>query len=226
MDERAQMAAQVGPLVRRSRAGDENAMAQITLIGQRARKGDKRAMYSAKMIEAYAKAHPPEETNILQIGQDMPTPMVMDSPAGDSRVTVIAGESDASDAAPPLPRGALDGVCDPDHFVDRIAQAGSYKNGIDAVAVVLAAKRPLTRDMIEDIAENDLDEKEGQIFLFGVARCTPEDWAKTAPSLNEKGRKYLTLGQCFGRARRLQAIRHPRVRLSSLDPVVGWELGE
>jgi hypothetical protein len=220
-----QIVDQAAALVRRSRAGDQNAMAQIFLIGQNARKGDKRAKYSAQAIQQYIQDNPPETTNIVRIGDE--PPVIMDSP-DISRRAMMHGEDGSNEIAskPTLPRGALSGVCDPDHYADVIVKASEFQNGIDAAAVVLAAGRMLTRDAIDDIVESDLGEKEAKIFLFGVMRCTPEDWEKTAPNLNDQGKKYLTLGQCFGRARRLQAIRQPSTRISKFAPVAGWELGE
>jgi hypothetical protein len=222
MSEAERIAAEVPALVRRSYAGDQNAMADLYLIGQRARKGDKRARYSYQLIEKYAKEHPPEEASFVRT--DMPQPIIMETPEGGSSESAIEVHGD--DLPTVMPRGTLDGICDPEHFAERIVNASRYRYGIDAAAVVLAAGKPLTVEVIEDIAENDLGPKESEIFLYGVRRCTADDWDQTAPHLNSNGQKYLTLGQCFGRARRLQALRHPRTRISQYAPVLGWELGE
>jgi len=213
------IADQVSALVRRSRVGDENAMAMIYRVGQEARKGNPKAARAAAAIEAYAKANPPTPLSI-----DMPKPVIADPPVA-ADAGVVVWQDNAEARKPPLPRGALQGVLDPDHFCDVIAGAARYRFGVDAAATVLATGQPLTRGAIESVAEK-FDEKPAKIFLYGVSRCTQDDWERAAPAMNGDGRYYLVVGQCFGRARRLQALRQPGSRIGAYSKVAGWELGE
>ncbi len=205
-------------LVRRSRVGDQNAMALIYRVGEEARKGNAKAIEAAKAIEEFAKKNPSTAVSI-----DMPKPVIADTQETGG---VVVWKADTEKNKPALPRGALHGVLDPDHFCDVIAGAARYRFGLDAASVVLASGPMLTKDAIDAIVDEVFDEKTGKIFLYGVVRCAPDDYDKAAQYLNTAGRQFLTVGQCFGRARKLQALRQPRSRIGAYSQVAGWELGE
>ena len=68
--------------------------------------------------------------------------------------------------------------------------------------------------------------KTAAVFFHGVRFPTEASWKEVAPHLDPPMRRCLAVGQCVGRARRLQAVRMPRSRISGYSEVAGWELGE
>lgn len=64
------------------------------------------------------------------------------------------------------------------------------------------------------------------MYLYGVQFCSDDDWQRAAPRLQGPMRLCMMIGQCVGRARKLQAIRMPKSSISRFSEVAGWELGE
>jgi hypothetical protein len=227
---------QAAKLVRRTRAGDQNAMAIVYRIGEEARKGNKRASLAAKAVKQYIQQNPGEPG--FTLGAEPPA--VMDASPSTAIVVaspvaaIVSGGPDPESRKPVLPPGSLEGILDPSALAIVVMRVLPYQHGLAAAATVLASGPLLTADVIDGILgaltptesnEDELDAAE-RMFHNGVRFCTPEDWRKVGRGLDEGGRKAFLVGQCVGRARRLQAVRMPRGRIGVLSKVAGWELGE
>jgi len=207
-------------LVRRTRAGDQIARATIYRIGEETRKGSNpRAREAFALVQRYIADHPATQ---FVLGTE--PPIVMDPPKVQARRRV-----DPEARKPPLPRGILDGLFDADQFGISILRAAQYRHGLRAAATVLAGGPLLGNDTVKQIGVSQFGDERGaptQLFFYGVQFCGEDMWKETAPALDPNGRRCLAIGQCVGAARKLQAVRMPRSRISAYSEVAGWELGE
>jgi hypothetical protein len=64
------------------------------------------------------------------------------------------------------------------------------------------------------------------LFFHGVKNCSDEELRRTGKNLDDYLRKPLIIGQCIGRAWRIQAVRRAGSRIGAYSPAVGWEMGE
>jgi len=215
----AAMASEAASLVRRSRAGDQNAQALIAMVGREARKGVPRARTAFELLRQYIDANPPQE---FALGTE--PALVMDPPKVSLVKTKPAKKMDPELRKPPLPRGSLEGLFYPDQMAICILRACAYRHGLQGAAVVLAGGPPLTNDRVEEIGSSNFG-KDTDEFFYGVRFCGEGAWKEVAPSLDLMGQQCLAVGQCIGRARKIQALRRGG-RISSVSPTVGWELGE
>lgn len=206
-------------LVRRARAGDQNAMALIQQIGVAARRGvsrKARAAYTA--IKHYIDTHPVGKAKRFGIFAFGSEPAVIpELPAADPELS-----------KPPMPKGALDGLFDPERFEVCVVRACKYRHGLPAAALVLAAGPPLVAPIVRGIGESIFgdDEQRSEIFFHGVQFCGDDERKKLASSLDAAGRRSLVTGQCVGRAARIQAVRQPGSLIGRYSAVAGWEFGE
>jgi hypothetical protein len=224
------MVDQAASLVRRSRAGDENAMAMLVKIGQAARQGSSpRAQSAFTAIKQYIERNPAQP---FTLGAD--TVAVADAPLMPSASSPSTSRAlgrplkvDPEKKKPPLPRGIFDRLFNPDDFALVVIRACQFRNGLPAAAVVLASGPPLTNAAIRQIGESNFgsDTSTGT-FYHGVKNPTDDDWAGVAPYLDPPLRRCLAIGQCVGRARRIQAVRQRGSSITAYSECVGWELGE
>lgn len=71
------------------------------------------------------------------------------------------------------------------------------------------------------------DTPEKQAFLQGLILFHDSDRLEViGRRFDDLQRKIIDIGQMFGKARALQHVRSPQLRISDYFPVVGWELGE
>lgn len=205
---------QAAALVRRTRAGDQNAWATIYRVGEEARKGQPTARRAFAAIQNFIDTTPAEE---FMLGGE--PPIVMDTPA--------AQQQDAERSKQSLPRGALDDIYDTDVTARVIAGAWRFKHGMNAAALVLAGGPPLNAGLIAEIAQKAFQDPQSQrLYLYGVQYSSEEEWKQIAPRLDVANRLCLMIGQCVGRARKLQMLRSPKGNVSDYSSVAGWELGE
>lgn len=129
------MPQQAVALVRRTRAGDQNAWATIYRIGEEARKGQPRARQAFELIKRFIERSPAAE---YTLGAE--TAVVMDTPAG--------SVADPEASKPMLPKGSLSQILDTDVTARVIANAWKYKNGMPGAAVALAAGPPLVEPLV------------------------------------------------------------------------------
>ncbi len=228
---------QAAGLVRRTRAGDQNAQATIYRIGEEARKGkNRRVVAMAAAIKQYMDTHPPVEFTLgaePAIIADTPQPTKQTSTAlATTRRAPLVSQKDKAKAAlearkPPLPRGIFDRLFDPEHFALVIVHACKYRNGLPAAAVVLASGPPLTGHAIRELGYSQFGSDEASsIFFHGVKYHGEDAWNEVAPHIDPALRRSLAVGQCVGRARRIQAVRMPKSQISAYSLGAGWELGE
>lgn len=128
---------------------------------------------------------------------------------------------------PNLPRGALSRIFDQDVFPVVVVKACQYRDGLAAAAVVLASGPSLTKDVVQDIGNSMFGSDETTAaFFHGVKFCTDADLREAGKNFPVGLRRPLVVGQCVGRAWRLQAVRRPGSRIGMYAPVAGWEMGE
>ncbi len=215
------LASTAASLVTRARAGDQNAAAMIRRVGEEARQGNNsKASAAYAAIERFIKKNAARE--FVLGAEDEP------EPSNDSIVAAASVvQTDPEANKPAMPPGALDGILDPETFVTAVLGACRYRHGLNAAALVLASGPPLTKDAVEGICASNFEGDEGrQLFAHGVRFSSDLDWRRAAPSLQPHHRRCLAIGQCVGRARRIQMVRQPGSPISRAWPSIGWELGE
>jgi len=234
----AELVDRAASLVRRTRAGDQNAQATIYGIGEEARKNkNRRVVEMAAAIKRYMESHPFAE---FTLGAE--PAIIVDTPLSSARPTRSEGSSTAlatrqsasmqrrpnpEAKKPLLPRGILDQLFDPELFALVVIRACGYRDGLAAAATVLAAGPPLTSPVIRELGYSQFGSDEASsIFFHGVKYPGKETWDEVAPHLDVPLRRCLAVGQCVGRARNLQAVRQRGSSISAYSPVAGWELGE
>ena len=218
-------------LVRRTRAGDQNAQATLYRIGEESRKGaNPRAAAIARAIKQYIDQNPPKD---FVLGAE--PALLADTPEGASQSTALAvraapGKLTAAQIEakkPAIPRGLFDKLFDPEFFALVIVRACGYKNGLPAAAVVLASGPLLTAPVVQQLGISQFGSDESSaVFFHGVKFSSEDTWAEVAPHLDPFMKRCLAVGQCVGRARKIQAVRMPKSSISNYSPVAGWELGE
>lgn len=209
-------------LVRRSRAGDQNATATLLRIGEEARKGGARAVAAFQAAKAYIDQNPAEN---FQLGIEEPV-LIADTTSQGEVPVLPKSKTNAEQRKPVVPRGLFDKLFSPDLTALCIVRACHYKNGMPAAAAVLASGPPLDNAAIRQFgAENFGSEDARSTFFHGVKHPDVETWDAVAPQLEMPLRRCLAIGQCFGRARSIQAVR-AGAPVSTISPVAGWELGE
>ena len=232
-------------LVRRTRAGDQNAWAMIYRIGEEARRGgNRRAEAMAQAIKQQLAGATDNDMEmedgpaLIMDGPRTAAPHRKAAPASASanmgadapgRVHATARDKAAAIEAkkPPVPRGLFDGLHDPNQMAEVILNACKYRNGLQAAAVLLAAGPPLTNLRLGEICKTTFGSEESQgAFIHGVKHSDDQTWEELAPQLDLPLKRCLAIGQCLGRARRIQDLRRPKSRISDYSAVAGWELGE
>ena len=230
MSASASLVDQAASLVRRTRAGDQNAQATIYRIGEESRKGhNPRAASIALAIKRYIEKNPPKD---FVLGAE-PALLANSPDGGQSTALAVRAEPAKLTAAqieakkPPVPRGLFDKLFDPELFALVVVRACGYRNGLPAAAVVLATGPLLTSPVVQQLGISQFGSDEASaIFFHGVKFCGDDPWAEVAPHLDPFMKRCLAVGQCVGRARKIQAVRMPKSSISSYSPVAGWECGE
>lgn len=215
-------------LVRRARAGDQNATAMILRVGEEARRGNnRRATVAFTAIQDYIDRNPAQD---FVLGAEGGAAIIMDPPNGGSVALVASTPPTAKEIEarkPPLPRGIFDKLFDPDWSALVIVKACQYRNGLPATAAVLASGPPLTNTAIKAFGASQFGSEEStSVFFHGVRFSGDDAWAELAPHLDPPLRRCLAIGQCVGRARKIQQVREKGSSISAFSPTVGWELGE
>lgn len=227
-----QVSQHAAALVRRARAGDQNAMALIKKVGVMARSGSAKAKEAYAAIQKFIKHNPiensgeaPNKGGPFGFGGS-PSGIIPPAPLG---YVQIAGEESASPQErqlPPLPKGALQHLFNPDYLVVTIVKAFRYRNGLDACAVVLASGPSLSADEVEEIGTSGFgSDATTQAFFMGVKFPLPGDLGR-ARDLDRQLKRAFLVGQCIGRAWRIQAVRRKGSRIGVWCPMAGWEMGE
>lgn len=224
----AQVAAQAVSWVNRARAGDQVAMADLkkARILVESGKANRRTKIVFEAAAKYIKSNP--ASGVTAAAQKLGAPAEMSNEA-------ILVDADAvsmlrkkgSDGRPFMPRGYLRNIDDPTKVADAIIGAQRYRDGMGACVVAMAGGETLTPESVAKMGPVLFAlEAQGAAFVHGAQFSGEADWNETAPQLPRDLRPCLLVGQCVGRAMRLQALRQPDSSISDYDPVIGWELGE
>lgn len=217
-------------LVRRARAGDENAMALITRVGEEARKGSNpRARASFAALKDFIDRNPAQPfvlgTEQVAIMDPPNSKAIQKSVPAPEEIAVKRESGEAR--KPPVPRGLFDRLFDPEYFALVIIRACQYRDGMPAAAAILASGPPLTNAAIHQLGLSNFGSDESTACFFHGVKFSGEDsWSEVAPHLDPTLRRCLAIGQCVGRARKIQAVRQPNSSISAYSQVAGWELGE
>lgn len=224
----AQVAQTAVSWVKRARAGDQVAMAALkkTRIEVESGKANARTKLAYQAAAKYIKSNP--TSKIKSTAAQLGAPVEMSSEA-------ILVDADAvsmlrkkgSDNRPFMPRGYLRNIDDPSKVAETVIGAQKYRDGMGACVVALAGGEPLTPESVARMGPVLFTtESQGAAFAHGAQFSGEADWNEAAPALPRDLRPCLLVGQCVGRAMRLQALRQPDSSISDYDPIIGWELGE
>jgi hypothetical protein len=224
-------------LVLRARAGDQNAMSLLREIGEAARNGlSSKAKLYYKRAMAYVRANRPTRARggMFGFGGEVVPSLAAYSPAPhaivDERQAGVQarGQHAAPAARKPLPKGALDRIFDLESLPVVVLRACRFRDGLGAAAVVLASGPPITKAMVQEIGLSHFGSDDASAaFFYGVRHYAERDVHEAAEMLPDNHvRKPFIVGQCVGRAWRLQAVRRPGSRIGVYAPVAGWELGD
>ena len=229
--------AHAAALVNRARVGDQNAMALIKKVGVRARQGDSgKAKKAFGAIQKFLAANPvissgdpPNKGGQFGYGGTV-SPTIPPAPQAlmDTGAAFSGERSRGSSRPEPpiLPKGAFDKLFDPDRFQGIVIASCKYKNGLDAAAVVLAAGPTLSKEDVSALGMSGFgSEAATQAFFMGVKYPLERDMVRMK-NLDAVLKRAFVVGQCVGRAWRIQAVRRPGSRIGLWSPGAGWELGE
>jgi hypothetical protein len=184
-------------LVERSRAGDQNAMAILQLIGENARAGDPKAQAGLSAVQKYIADHPP--------------PLV-EWPEAAQTIGVLKHPDNTDDVL-------FDALLTLPEFEDpRI---------VHTACVVLAQGPEWTRRRIhgiDQLMEPGCDEQKQ--YRFGVEHAADPKFIRPQMSrLPRELAGFLCAGHCIGTARKLQLIQRADISPGILCKDVEWELG-
>lgn len=223
MNAYAQLARAASELVNRANAGDQNARATIQRVALVARSGrSQRAMITAAFIDKYARAY---KGNFVLCPNKPSWKRVSTKKAKTPRAVFAGVMSEPDKGKKPVPMGLLGNVREVDKMVPTIAKASKYRYGLNSAALVLANGPILTKETLVEIGNSCFgSDLASETYLLGVK--DPNAWRELAPKLDPTDRLPLAVGQCVGKALRIQAIRGEGCPMSTFDPVIGWELGE
>lgn len=186
-------------LVIRAREGEQNAAALILEIGKNAKRGNPRAIKSRKLIQEAINSLPLRPLSVV------PALHRESLPAKHFAHVVVGAEG-------PEPYGA---------------QVTTLLPSMGIRGVVMLANGPplLKSGRARAIAQSYPTQSERHAF------CLARRYAGMAVSseraeLHPRLQRAMTVGDCFGIAQKIQAVRLPDSCISTFDPAVGWELGE
>lgn len=214
--------------VRRARAGDQVAMAALkkARVDVESGRATAQARVAYQAAAKYIKANPTGK--LAADARKLGAPAEMSAEATLVNTDPVAMlRKRRTDERPAMPRGYLRGLDNPDKITDTIIGAARYRDGMGACVVALAAGEPITSRTVTEIgASNFTTDARSAAFMHGAQFSGESDWNETAPQLPRDLRPCMLVGQCIGRAAKLQAVREPDSSISDYDPVIGWELGE
>ena len=232
--------AHAAALVNRARVGDQNAMALIKKVGKIVRGevpgNSGKAKKAFASIQKFLAANPivgnssaPNKGGQFGYGGTV-SPTIPPAPQALMADSSFMGESNRErqqkQELPALPKGAFDKLFDPDRFQGIVIASCKYKNGLDAAAVVLAAGPTLSKEDVTALGMSGFgSEAATQAFFMGVKYPLERDLVRMKP-LDGGLKRAFVVGQCVGRAWRIQAVRRPGSRIGLWSPGAGWELGE
>jgi hypothetical protein len=187
-------------LVERARLGDQNAMALMKQVGENAKKKQPRAMKAYAELMTYIKANPVTKT--MAFGEEMTDESELDSIAHGIQ-GMFAGENDYTEVV-----------------VSKVPDL-ALRNINKAVVCLANGPSLLPNDDNFKSVRESLSPEDEKAFMLGY-----KHGIKELDAVPEKLHCPFLLGHVMGTARRIQAVRLPKVPVSVLSPQVGMELGE
>lgn len=198
MSEEDEIKTSVANLVQRARQGDQNAMAQIAMVGKNAKKGNKRAQFTAKELQEYIDSNPP--------------------------VSRMGKEVDRT----PVFRSLKNGVKSNKYctaILTLCPRVGTNKDDMRACCVIIAGGPPLNNHRIKSLGAAFGDD--APLFYHGVKHHNDSKEISTfAADIEPEAKKVLHTGCCVGMARSLQLVRMDDTPITPYCADAGWELGE
>ncbi len=187
-------------LVERARQGDQNAIALICTVRDEAKKGSPKAKRGFAVLKAYIEKNPPK--NLPSFGAEL---------SKNRECDLICQEMMAG-----FGEDYLEAV---KKEVPGIAALSLPK------AIVTVANGPnLLQDgaqnLLHDVRDSFTDDEQ-KAFILGIKHGISE-----LDRIPEGLQAPFIVGHVLGTARRIQAVRHPRVPLSILSAKLGYEFGE
>lgn len=187
-------------LVERARLGDQNAMALMKQIGENAKRKQPRALKAYTELMRYIKSNP--VTKNMSFGEEMEEESELDSLAH-GILGMFAGEGD---------------YCE---VVFSKVQDLALKNVNKAIVTLANGPSLLPDDTHFKSVRASMSPQDDKAFMQGY-----KHGIKEMDDVPKDMHCAFLLGHVLGTARRIQAVRLPRVPVSVLSPSVGMELGE
>jgi hypothetical protein len=186
-------------LVIRTRAGEQNSAALILEIGKNAKRGNPRSVKSKRLIEE-AIANIP-----LQTLSVVPALHRESLPAKHFARIVVGAEG-------------------PEPYAAKVTSMLPML-GIRGVVMLANGPSLIKSGRARAIAQSYPTAHERHAFCL-ARRYAGQANASERASLHPRLQNALAVGDCFGMAQKIQAVRLPDSSISAFDPAVGWELGE
>jgi hypothetical protein len=182
-------------LVERARAGDQNAMAILAMVGANARKGVPKAKSALCAVDLYIKDHPVPLSNWAE----------------GAEVIGILKNPDNPD------EGLLDTLLTLPEYEDARL--------VHTAAVVMSLGRPWTKPRIHNLdAQMSHEERRPFRFGIENAGDARK-MGQAMQGIDENLAGFLCAGHVIGMARKIQMIRRPEIPVGILCKDVEWELG-
>jgi len=183
----------------RTRAGEQVAAAILLGIGQNAEKGEPRAVKARRYIQKAISTIP------LQTLKKLPA-LRRERRAQEQFARVVVGAES------------------PEQYA---AQAITLLPVVGIRGIVALANGPclLKTGRARVIAQAFTTPIERHAFCVSRKHCGHVDSAQRA-NFHPSVQRAMTIGNAFGLAQKIQAVRLPDSRISDFDVAIGWELGE
>jgi hypothetical protein len=249
----AQMKDRAKDLVIQSRAGDQNAMAQIAEVRKAAEAGGERASLAFNLLKDYIRIHPVDSASFAVFAGEA------DILKGDFHKNVETivkharqGDDWAQKLLASIKQGAERGrararllwhafrfyLKENSIFGAEISSQTEVdisrpesgfrlipcRDGIECLVVCFANGPLLKRGRLVQLASSFPQDKESQLFQWGVSN--PGDESVLNLPIPNRAKACTIVGQCVGKARGIQSARAGHAPLSVFCPDVARELGE
>jgi hypothetical protein len=202
-------------LVIRARSGDQLAMATIAEVSRSAREGSVKAKAASDAIATYIDRNPPGQKPIpqLEVGAEAASAL-----SSLSRVTKRAKEAIGSGRADYSSQG-FEPTC---LMLVALPMVGG-RSALRAGSAILSNGPPITPSRIGAIGNCLKDPALQDVFLRGAYdvedRIKPDD-------LDRGLKAFVAAGKVLCFARVVQLVCCPTTPISTLSPLVAWELGQ
>jgi hypothetical protein len=182
-------------LVERARAGDQNAVAMIAMVGQNARQGNPRAKSAYALILEFIQKNSPKSIMGAETAEALG---VLKEPSN------------------PL-ESVFNVLCNLPILGDPLA--------IQAACVILGNGPAWSKPKVKSIDASLAGAEQNLFRYGFDNAASQKQLQPIAQQLPKEAIGFLCAGHCIGSARKIQLARLPQVPVSVLSADVGWELG-